>query len=54
MRQFAWYSPEINVIILQTFMEGCDIAFEWDLVDMIDHLQGAYVWDFLWIPLGEL
>lgn len=55
MRQYVWYSPEINVIIFQTIMEDCIIVFEWGYSDMYKHLnETTEVSDFLWIPLGEL
>ncbi len=57
MRQYAWYSPEINVIALQSIMEDCHISFEWGADDAYEHLRyldGTSVDDFLWIPLGEL
>lgn len=59
MRQFAWYSPQHNVIVLQSFMQDCRIAFEWDINDM-----NVFIREFgqhcnpmemtMWIPLGEL
>ncbi len=58
MRQYAWYSPEFNVIILQCIMEDCVISFEWDSLDlyevkiMSDEIDPA--WSTGWIPLGEL
>ena len=54
MRQFAWYSPEINCIVLQTFMEDCEIMFEWGHNDAFEHHPFNYVDDYSWIPLGEL
>ena len=58
MRQYAWYSPEINVIVFQDIMEGYYIVFEWKHSDMCEHLnlesECKEVDDFLWMPLGEL
>lgn len=59
MRQFAWYSPEFDVIVLQSIMEDCYITFEWD------HLDLCWVIDVFgygvdpmctttWLPLGEV
>lgn len=58
MRQYAWYSPEFNAIVLQTFMEDCEIVFEWGQ----DDIYGIYkqcdgldpILYSLWTPLGEL
>lgn len=58
MRQFAWYCPETNVIILQSIMEDCHICFEWGPQDLTDEYIengescGAYL--YFWMPLGEL
>ena len=57
MRHYAWYSPEIDVIIFQIIMEGCYIAFEWSHFGMAEHLNfdnDIGVDAYLWIPLGEL
>lgn len=66
MRQYAWYSPEIDTIVLQTIMEGCTIAFEWSFYNMseeiFNRLTSAIEEDskldplqiYLWFPLGEL
>lgn len=64
MRQFAWYSPELDIIILQYIMENFCIAFEWSWEDAYD-LRVKYPdlmlsdeidisQSFLWMPLGEL
>ena len=59
MRQYLWYSPELNIIVFQSIMPECHIAFEWDFADMYG-VQWAYNLEedpmsrFLWIPLGEL
>lgn len=59
MRQFAWYSPELNMIILQSIMEGCQISFEWDWENMI-YIHKKYgiieepMETFGFIALGEL
>ena len=57
MRHYAWYSPEINVIVLQIIMEDCYLTFEWDIGDMIEHLdyeKDIGIDSYSWIPLGEL
>lgn len=59
MRQYAWYSPEFDVIVFQLIMEDCYIPFEWA---SLDAHQVASVLGFgeepmqkiLWMPLGEL
>ena len=59
MRQYAWYSPEMNAIVLQSIMEDCRIVFEWDYNDFYV-LYSPYEDDIdpmeltLWFPLGEL
>jgi len=59
MRQYVWYSPEFNIIVLQSIMDDCLIGFEWSQIDL---------WEFAerfgtecnpmemttWIPMGEL
>lgn len=59
MRQYAWYSPELDVLVLQTIMEDCHIAFEWDWSNM----SAIASWNVTvedpmlltaWMPLGEL
>ena len=56
MRYYVWYSPEIDVIVLQCIMESCRIGFEWDAKDLYEHLNhpGIKIDHFQWIPLGEL
>lgn len=62
MRQYAWYSPELDVIIFQTIMEDCYISFEWDWFDMnaVMTVDGKFNGEIkpieqgTWIPLGEL
>jgi hypothetical protein len=59
-KQYIWFSPELNVFVLQTVMEGtCGMHFEWDNLDLI--LACKYfdmrfdpISQFLWMPLGEL
>jgi hypothetical protein len=59
MRQYAWYSDELNVIVLQSIMEGCPILFEWGNQDMLKMviLHGTDI-ELMsitkWIPLGEI
>ena len=59
MRKFAWYSPELNVIVLQMITEDCEIAFEWGNFDFYEafrknHCQEDIMDMALWTPLGEL
>jgi len=59
MRQFAWYSPELNVIVMQLIMEECYISFEWDHCDICEvalsiGLEVEPMGKFLWLPLGEI
>lgn len=57
MRQFAFYLPELDVIILQTIMNECACSFEWDWFDlaMLKSKQDElYVQDYVMIYLGEL
>lgn len=30
MTQVIWYIPEIDIYVLETFMDGCEVCFEWD------------------------
>lgn len=60
MRLFAWYSPELDTIIIQWIMDECYIGFEWSPFDM--HEAQQILGDreiepseqFLWVPIGEL
>lgn len=59
MRQYAWYSPEFNVIILQCIVEDREICFEWDWWDICKlKVMAGEIEDPMrltgWIPLGEL
>lgn len=60
MRQFAWYSPEFDVIVLQWFMEECYISFEWDPEELYKIISSKFgveeelMSKTLWFPLGEL
>lgn len=62
MRYYAWYAPQENVIVLQTIMEDCYIAFEWDHQDLYDVMSARGIvltdddplWTTLLVPLGEL
>jgi hypothetical protein len=56
MREYAWYSPEINVIVFQSIMKDYYIAFEWKHSDMCEHLEwpDIEIDSYLWIPLGEV
>jgi len=59
VRRFAWYSPELNAVVLQTIMEGCRIVFEWDWPDALSAGEmfgpdNDPMTETLWIPLGEL
>ena len=59
MRLYAWYSPELDVIVLQTIMQDCHICFEWSYNDLSE-LCEFYDKDedpiqaHLWMPLGEI
>lgn len=59
MRQYAWYSPEYNWIVLQTIFDECRIIFEWDFQDMCEARSffgeiDSPMTQTTWIPLGEL
>lgn len=62
MRQYAWYSPEFNVIVLQAIIDECYIAFEWENLDMYevsmfscpDDQERDPMTMTTWIPLGEV
>ena len=57
MRQYAWYSPGLDTIVLQTIMDSCVINFEWDpevLVIMYQYGINNPMKNTGWIPLGEL
>lgn len=58
MRQYAWYSPELDVIVLQSIMNECYIAFEWsphDMWGLYDDCGNQDPMDcYLWMPMGEL
>lgn len=59
MRQYAWYSPELDVIVLQTIRDGwCRTTFEWYWYDLADvRVMGSLedpMQRYLWLPLGEL
>lgn len=58
MRQYAWYSPELDVIALQTIIEDREVVFEFDCNDAVSLLTNLYGEDpmqqTLWFPLGEV
>jgi hypothetical protein len=59
MRQYAWYSSELDVLILQTIIDGCEISFEWGYVDACETIDiygpdESILSKVSWIPLGEL
>jgi hypothetical protein len=59
MREYAWYSPELDIITFQSIMESCTIVFEFnfnDLVEIHNILENAEdpIQQTMWIPLGEL
>lgn len=66
MTQYAWYSPALDVIVLQTFMEECYISFEWSPLDLHNMMTIAtelgldtdtfnpMQYAGAWYPLGEL
>ena len=56
MRMCAWYSPKLDVIVIQTLTDSCNLNFElsWEdcfdiLLELKDPMQV-----YLWIFLGEL
>jgi hypothetical protein len=59
MKRFAWYSLELDVIVLQAFIEGCYIGFQWELEDMYEisekfGIKHDLMECALWFPLGEI
>lgn len=58
MKQFAWYSPEFDVIVLQRFDCPDFICFEWGNADFCDLYDRFGCTDplsmTLWFPLGEI
>lgn len=60
MREYAWYCPEIDCIVIQMIMEDCYISFSWDHWDLyyishwIDLEKQEPMEEFLFLPLGEL
>lgn len=58
MREYVWYSPEIDAIVFQTIMENCTISFEWSHENLyIEYTKDPDVDPMsrnLWVPLGEL
>lgn len=61
-REYAWCSPEENVIVIQFIMEYCYIAFEWGHEDLYNFGNKHSLFDIdknpmhctTWIPLGEV
>ena len=57
MREYVWYSPEIDVIVFQSIIKNYYINFEWkhsDMCDWLDWDANVEIDSYLWIPLGEL
>ena len=57
MREYVWYSPEIDVIVFQSIIKNYYINFEWkhsDMCDWLDWDASVEIDSYLWIPLGEL
>lgn len=62
IREYIWYSPELDSHVIQTIIDGCIISFEWHPDDLFkamfykEDLKDKYtsVDDFLWIPIGEI
>lgn len=60
-REFAFYCPELDCIVIQHIMDGCHIVFEWDLDDFLqvyEYLKDTNIDDPLEVyslmPLGEV
>jgi len=63
-RKYIWYNPEYDWIVLQTIMEDCIIAFEWDFGDFQEAIEIFGLEEFCryrdpisetaWMPVGEL
>ena len=58
-REFAFYCPELDCIVIQIIVNGCLIGFEWK-VEFVD-LTFNEIWnyylndpDILLMPLGEV
>lgn len=59
MREYVWYSPELDIFTFQIIMDDCYISFELDIRD-----AGQIILDYgddidplyrgTWVPLGEL
>lgn len=59
MKGYAWYSPELDTIVIQLVTKTPSVVFEYDLYiqDLIYKLRengGHPLSDFLWIALGEV
>ena len=62
MRSYIWYSPELDIFVLQQIMTDCYITFEWESHDMYKTCKeyGLYEQNedpltlFSWVPMGEL
>lgn len=58
-RKYVWYNPEYDWIVLQTIMEDCIIAFEWDIGDFQEAIEifgrdKDPFYETTWMPVGEL
>ena len=58
-REFAFYCPEIDCIVIQIIFNGCLIGFEWK--EEFDDSTFNEIWnyylndhDILLVPLGEV
>lgn len=66
MRQYAWYSPELDVIVIQIFkicMDGddltCEMYFQWcssnaHILHTLEDMGLDAIRDHVWLPLGEV
>ena len=57
MREYAWYSPEIDVIVFQSIKQYYYISFEWEQgLEAFAHVEwpDIEIDSYLWIPLGEV
>lgn len=53
MRQFVWYSPNLNKIVIQCVANNCLMWFE-DENGPSRHVSSAGEHQLLWLILGEL
>jgi hypothetical protein len=52
MREYAWYCAELDTIVLQIIVSGCDIEF---VCCYKEYSPAIYPMSYYcWIPLGEV